>query len=149
MNFGFSGLSHFFKDLRSARKADKDNRVDVWYLDVSNNLRKYDGVFSASLDSVQVASISKTVYLNRKGTYFDPASKKKVIFSSYNRASALHPEQSQQDYLSGEQVEGILKAGLFDRVVRPNMTLAVIGFVLGIAITAFIVSTLFLIGMMI
>ncbi|WP_342304397.1 hypothetical protein [Methanolobus sp. ZRKC5] len=148
MNYSFSGLSHFFKDLFSARRADKDNRVTVWYLDVSNNLRKYNGEFSASLDCVEVPAIAKTVYLNRKGTYFDPAAKQKVIFSSYNRASALRPDQSGQDYLSGEQVEGILKAGLFDRVVRPNMTLAVIGFILGIAITAFIVSTLFLIGMM-
>ncbi len=33
-------------------------------------------------------------------------------------------------------------------MIKPNITLAVIGFVLGIAFTGFIVSTLFLLGMM-
>lgn len=147
-NYGFSDLSHFFRDFRSARKADKENRVTVFYLDVSGSLQKYAGQFSASLDCVEVPALSKAIYLHGKGMYYDPETKQKMVLSSYSHASAIRPEQSQLDYLSGEQVEGILKAGLFDRVVKPNMTLAVIGFVLGVAFTGFIVSTLFLLGMM-
>lgn len=104
-------------------------------------------MFSASLDSVEVESIGKCIHLHGKGTYYDPETKQKVIISSYAHASALRPDQQSQDYLSGEQVEGILKAGLFDRVVRPNMTLAVIGFVLGIAVTGFVVATVATLGL--
>ena len=148
MNFNFSDLSHFYRDFKSARKQDLEHRVTVYYLDVSGSLQKYFGQFSASLDSVEVPALSKCIPLHGKGTYFDPETRQKLIISSYAHASALRPDQEKQDYLSGEQVEGILKAGLFDRVVKPNMTLAVIGFVLGIAFTGFIVSTLFLLGMM-
>jgi hypothetical protein len=147
MNYGFANLFHFFKDFRSSRKVSKQNSVKVLYLDDCSNLLTLEGFFSASLDSVEVEALGKNIFLNNKGTYYDPEKQQKVIISSYAHATALRPDQESQDYLTGEQVEGILKAGLFDRVVRPNMTLAVIGFVLGIAVTGFVVATVLTLGM--
>lgn len=147
MNFGFSDLSRFLKDLLGSRNEDLRNRVKVMYLDDSNNLQMYPGRYVASLDCVEVPALRRTVYLNKKGTYYDPESKQKLVIASYNRASSLRPDQSEQDYMTGENVESILKAGLFDRVIRPNMTLGVIGFVLGISVTGFCIALIMFVGM--
>ena len=138
LNIDFKQLRHFFKDLRSRGKTSKDNKVTVYYLTPSHKIVQKDGEYIPDTDCVSVLGL-KLIYLANKGMYHDD--KGPAVFASYNSAMPIRHEKQGQDYLKGEQVEALLCSGLLTNILRPNITLGVIGFVMGICVTLAFVTT--------
>lgn len=138
----FADVRSFFTDMRSFRGVAKQNQVDVYFLNPANKLIQLHGRYDNDLDSVEVLTAGKNIYLNGKGMYSDKKGRNCIV-AAYNRAVALRPDQDKQDYLTGEQVETLLKAGLLNQVLKPNLTLGIVGFILGVAFASFLITVVF------
>jgi hypothetical protein len=138
LNIDFKQVRHFFKDLRSKGKVEKDNKVTVYYLTPSHKIVKKEGEYLPDKDCISVFGL-KLIYLANKGMYHDD--KGPAVMASYNSAMSIRHEKEKQDYLTGEQTEALLCSGLLTNILRPNITLGVIGFVMGICVTLAFVTT--------
>ncbi len=138
LNIDFKQIRYFFKNLRSKGKISKDNQVTVYYLTPAHKIVKKSGEYLPDTDCVSVFGL-KLIYLGNKGMYHDE--KGPAVLASYNSAVSISHEKEKQDYLTGEQVESLLSSGLLTNILRPNITLGVIGFVMGICVTLAFVTT--------
>jgi hypothetical protein len=138
VNIDFKQIRYFFKNLRSKGKINKDNRVSVYYLTPSQRIVKKEGEYLPDTDCISIFGL-KLIHLGNKGMYHDD--KGPAVMASYNSAVPIRHEKEKQDYLTGEQVESLLCSGLLTNILRPNITLGVIGFVMGICVTLAFVTT--------
>lgn len=134
MSVSFAHIRMFFSDLRSSRSSVKSNKTDVLYLDPTHSIVNLKGLYDPDTHSVDVAGAGiiklsdNSMFTGKKG--------RKTIIASYNSATAFSPLKDKQDYLTKEQVDALMKSGMLTSVLKPNVSMMIVAFILGIATAA-------------